>query len=365
MVDDGSGSDIYIPSMLLRKNDGDKLKATLKNNTGILMELAFGFSQDERVKYQVWTTPTDPVSRQFLSSFSKVAQAFGNHAAFQPRQYFHSGKRYLNCGSGGDQVSCNELCTNNGRYCATGQPHLNITGAAVIVESLRRICIWEKYGQADQIGAAWWKYVEAFEQHCHPNLFTDSSCIENSYKEAGIDAAAIHGCIDDSGGTTNDATNSKLDQELQDKVEHGVPYHPSAYIDRLPLDHSPTSFTLFQSLCMSLAFDTTPDVCHSCGWCFDTVGCIELGSCEAARKQRKKQQAKHDSKSKHHYFLKMCFTFLLVGLSGYAVVLIHRQIQHERQRRSTGYTHLATGEQQGDGAIRAMPLMSSNLGESS
>jgi hypothetical protein len=62
--DDGSGADITIPSFLMLKQDADPIKEKLKQNIIILMSLSWALPRpDDRVEYDLWTSPKDPVSR--------------------------------------------------------------------------------------------------------------------------------------------------------------------------------------------------------------------------------------------------------------------------------------------------------------
>jgi len=112
------------------------------------------------------------------------------------------------------------LCTNNGRYCASDpDQHLDrgFTGADVVRESLRWLCIWKDYGEEDGIGRAWWNYAEAFIEECASyednKLVEDCAC--SVYKYADIDAGKIDRCMSDSGGLEGDARNSLFDLELK------------------------------------------------------------------------------------------------------------------------------------------------------
>ena len=66
MADDGSGSDISIPSMLLFRVDGETIKTRLKANETIMVEMSWNLpSPDDRVEYDLWTTPSDVLSMKF------------------------------------------------------------------------------------------------------------------------------------------------------------------------------------------------------------------------------------------------------------------------------------------------------------
>lgn len=78
MADDGSGGDITIPSMLVYKKDADTFKKELMANHHIRLEMTWSLpSPDDRVEYELWTVPSDPVSKDFLTSFKMIAVTLG------------------------------------------------------------------------------------------------------------------------------------------------------------------------------------------------------------------------------------------------------------------------------------------------
>ena len=112
---------------------------------------------------------------------------------------------------------------NNGRYCATDPDddlEKGISGADVVKESLRRICIWKHYGEQDGIGAEWWDYVAEFIERCRtPDHFTDDFCVHDAYKHSHIDKDLIDGCMEGSGGLVADIPNVLLDLEIASQTE--------------------------------------------------------------------------------------------------------------------------------------------------
>jgi len=93
MADDGSGSDISIPSFLMFKPDADKVKEHLKVGYPVQMEMAWSLpSPDDRVEYELWTNPFGRYSRPFLTKFGPVAEELGNRAYFTPHMYINDGE---------------------------------------------------------------------------------------------------------------------------------------------------------------------------------------------------------------------------------------------------------------------------------
>lgn len=235
MADDGSGADISIPSFLMFKVDADKVKNELTQSHPVQIEMSWKLpNPDDRVEYDLWTVPKDPSSQEFLATFKKLAVALGDKAYFSPHQYIYDGVRSHCQGNDGENF-CFNLCTNNGRYCATDPDNdleKGISGADVVRESLRRLCIWHNYGVSDGIGVKWWDYVAEFMKRCDsPDYFANQDCVKDAYKHAGVDGDLIARCMTDSGGLDTDTTNAKLEKEIQSQTQRGVVVIPTAFVN--------------------------------------------------------------------------------------------------------------------------------------
>jgi len=72
MTDDGSGAGLRIPSMLVSKEDGDKLidfmeTASKKELESVLLLANFDMTrQDNRVEYDLWYTSTNEIMLDFI-----------------------------------------------------------------------------------------------------------------------------------------------------------------------------------------------------------------------------------------------------------------------------------------------------------
>jgi hypothetical protein len=157
MADDGSGADISIPSFLVFKHDADAIKTTLMENQQVRVEMKFSVpAPDSHVEYELWTTPTDVLSRDILKTFQQAAVALGKDAFFTPEEYVMDGVKAGCQGPKGEDI-CMNLCTNSGRYCfldPDGSLNAGSSGADVVAESLRRLCLWDVYGK-DGVGSKW------------------------------------------------------------------------------------------------------------------------------------------------------------------------------------------------------------------
>lgn len=287
MADDGSGSDISIPSFLMFKVDADAIKAEVKAERPVQLEMVWALpSPDDRVEYDLWTVPTDVVSRDFLKNFKDVAVALGKSAYFTPHMYIYDGIRSHCQGNDGKNM-CYNLCTNNGRYCATDPDNdleKGISGADVVKESLRRICIWKHYGESDGIGLQWWDYVAAFMDRCNtPDYFMNDDCVRDAYKHSKVDGDVIERCMKDSGGLTNDAVNTFLASEIGIQTERGVVVLPTAFVNTAAIRGALSVNNVFEAICAGFAAGTAPPVCQNCAKCSDPIGCVKAGGkCQGA-----------------------------------------------------------------------------------
>lgn len=286
MADDGSGADISIPSMLMFKRDADLVKEEVKNNRPVQMEMAWSLpTPDDRVEYDLWTTPADKVSKDFLKTFKKIAVGLGEKAYFTPHMYIYDGVR-SNCQGNANDSFCYNLCTNNGRYCATDPDNdleNGISGADVVTESLRRLCIWNNYGDVDGIGKEWWDYVSEFIDRCsESDYFTDDACIKDVYKHSNVNGDLIERCMNDSGGVKGDVSNSKLESELNSQEQRGVVVIPTAFVNSAAIRGALTTSNVFTAICSGYSEGTTPTICNKCSACPDVVGCVEKGRCSGS-----------------------------------------------------------------------------------
>ena len=321
MADDGSGADISIPSFLMFKQDADLVKAELMANHPVRMEMTWSLpAPDDRVEYELWTTPTDIISRDFQRDFKEAAVALGNRAYFTPQMYIYDGLR-SGCISMEGENECYNLCTNNGRYCATDPDNdldRGISGADVVGESLRRMCIWQNYGAANGVGAEWWDYINEFMYRCNTEeYFTNKQCIKDAMNHAKIDSDKIDQCMTDSGGVEEDKENVMLEAQLTAKDKSGVVILPAMYVNRVSIRGSLEFPTVFKAICAGYLADTTPEVCATCAQCPDIKSCITNGYCGSKKLQESVSTTN--------------MIYAMAGLS--AVFCLFSFIQHRRYER--------------------------------
>jgi hypothetical protein len=330
MADDGSGADISIPSFLIFKEDADPIKQVLKNNTQVRVEMKFAVpNPGSRVEWDLWTHPREQISRQFLSEFKSAVAAIGKGASFTPHMYVYDGSA-AGCVTNNGDNQCYNLCTNNGRYCAVDPDddfQKGLSGADIVTESLRSLCVWEEYGKDDGLGIPWWNYVKEFMARCdnpqQADQFKSSDCIKLAMKIAGVDYEKVEACMKSSGGLSGNGTNSIFERQLQNKETQGVFLIPSVYVNSAPVRGELEFATIFKAVCAGFTSGTEPDICTKCSNCINEKQCVDQGGlCTTAGTGAGSTSGTVSAKT---------FALALAGLSTFFVVVAY--ILYERQQR--------------------------------
>jgi len=281
MADDGSGSDISIPAFLIFKQDADRLKEQLTQNVPVVAEMAWSLPtpSGERVQYDLWTVPTDVISRDFFLSARDMVIGLGDSVQFTPHMYLLNGTSNACQYNTNGERWCDRGCTNKGRYCALDPDHdvnRGISGADVVKESLRRVCIWNHYKDLGNNGLEWWSYVIEFTSRCDtPERFMDDRCVADAYRYSRVDDSIVDDCIKNSGGLEGDVPNAMLDEEV--KQSQGIVVFPTLLVNNVELRGSLTLKNAFSAICAGFAMGAEPHVCQACSNCYSVDACLDMG----------------------------------------------------------------------------------------
>jgi hypothetical protein len=244
MADDGTGANIAIPALFVRKEYGDKIKAEMSTGTNVMVKLHWSMpSPDNHVEWSLWTSANDPNSVSFKHQFAEPAKHFGLHATFTPH-YLVIGGTWFDCDEffeleSGERVSkCGKQCTNSGRYCAEDPEQnqdMGVDGEDVVQENLRQICLWRAVNATSSEGV-WWDYVQQFQTLCAPDAasFTRecSDGVLLKYPNGAELIESVGECVVASGGSDSDGgINTLLEHELSKRMEASVILLPTVRIN--------------------------------------------------------------------------------------------------------------------------------------
>ena len=134
MVDDGSGAGLRIPSLLIGRDDGAKLREFLASCSpeeaeNVLLLAEFDIkAADGVVYYDVWYSAPNDMALDFFQDFAPIDQRFGARVRMTPHFIFWE------CSDCDEDFKAFH-CYRNGQYCAISTTYL--TGQEIIQEDLR------------------------------------------------------------------------------------------------------------------------------------------------------------------------------------------------------------------------------------
>jgi hypothetical protein len=209
VADDGHGMKIHIPSVLIAKQEGQKLiNEAMRSGSKVIMELAWDLPTSHHVVVDLWMSSASAESLKFLREFTPKRRVLDKVVQFKPHYAVF----------GVDSKSpdvYNELCTDEtGKYCAEDPDGAGpITGKMVLIEDVRQLCIHDAY-KATQVSTQpgvppveyareFWDYIEHFLEECPlpvdgapPKPFETfgEQCSDRLMGKVGIDVEKIHKC---------------------------------------------------------------------------------------------------------------------------------------------------------------------------
>lgn len=165
---------ITIPSALIDKNFGDKLKKAFISGEMVNVNLDWREAvphPDERVEYELWTNSNDECGTkcnmlmEFVKDFKGAAQILekGGYSQFTPHYITWYCPQAFTVSR-----QCKSQCINRGRYCAP-DPEQDFSqgyeGKDVVIENLRQLCVFRVANESKRPWI-WWDYVTDFQIRC-------------------------------------------------------------------------------------------------------------------------------------------------------------------------------------------------------
>ncbi|KAI8532667.1 hypothetical protein RHMOL_Rhmol11G0231300 [Rhododendron molle] len=264
---------ITIPSALIEKSFGEKLKKAL--NSGEMVNVNLDWREavphpDDRVEYELWTNSNDECGfkcdmlMEFVKDFKGAAQILekGGYTQFTPHyitwycpQAFTISKQ------------CKSQCINHGRYCAP-DPEQDFSrgyeGKDVVLENLRQLCVFRVANESKKPWV-WWDYVTDFQIRCPmKEKKYNKDCAENVIKSLGLDLKSIEKCMGDSNA---DSDNPVLKEEQDAQVGKGtrgdVTILPTLVVNNRQYRGKLEKGAVLKAICAGFEETTEPAVCLS------------------------------------------------------------------------------------------------------
>jgi len=197
--DDGYGDTVKIPSVLISSAEGEQLLDSMKHDP-VIVELAWDIPHAAVVLADFWMSSGSSESTEFLTRFKESAEILKFHLQFVP--HYHVFSLPPSSGYG-------RLCTDEtAKYCAPDPDGPGpITGADVVEEDLRQLCIWRVTAQADagmpegaKYSQVFWEYIFSFYRSCtmsstKPISTFGKACSEKLMTDLKMPTAKITKCL--------------------------------------------------------------------------------------------------------------------------------------------------------------------------
>jgi len=198
----------------------------------------------------------------------------GAKANLTVHYYFLNGLDYGCQGDNGN--ACGNQCLNSGKYCAVDPEHdlnMGVSGADIVRENLRQICIFWQSSGAGKGAELWFSYVGLFDVNCRTQF--NDACANLQMQTVGINGAQVSACMNDHGGLGPSAgENSVIEAEIATRADQGVYLLPTIIINNVPYrgglecnEASTSKCGVLAAICSGYAPGTEPDVCKGSDGC--------------------------------------------------------------------------------------------------
>eukprot|EP00930_Biecheleria_cincta_P004028 TRINITY_DN104933_c0_g1_i1.p1 TRINITY_DN104933_c0_g1~~TRINITY_DN104933_c0_g1_i1.p1 ORF type:complete len:495 (+),score=73.25 TRINITY_DN104933_c0_g1_i1:32-1486(+) len=209
VADDGYGGSIHIPSILVSKEDGNKLIRAVKANVAspVVVELAWDLPMDSVVTLDLWMSSASHESNIFLKEFASKRRTLNQVMTFKPHYAVFSV-------DSSDSSVYSGICSDDtGEFCAEDPDGAgDVTGKDVLEENVRQLCIHENTQvvrtSLDEISnaqhavvfaAKYWDYMEKYLDSCpldgtSPENKFGQTCSMKVMRQVGIDPDPIITC---------------------------------------------------------------------------------------------------------------------------------------------------------------------------
>ena len=231
MVDDGTGKNISITSVLISLEDGsailDQIKQWKRDNVITCVQLQASFDlkhPDDKVEYEYYYSSSDDKSLDFIQSFGDYHFKIIQNLKFTPRYVSWTWK------SCSKQVKDKHWFTD-GQYCVVHTTEsAQFFGRQFLYENLREKCL-HNYAEKINRSYIWWDYMKEIYLECRNRL--DLECSKYVLKKIEVDFDIINDCVKDSfeGDDHTTADNKILREEQKNWKERGPSFYPAMKIN--------------------------------------------------------------------------------------------------------------------------------------
>ncbi|KAM0941161.1 putative EGF-like calcium-binding domain, PA domain, Thioredoxin-like superfamily [Dioscorea sansibarensis] len=274
---------ITIPSALISKAFGDKLKGALTDGEMVNVNLDWRESlphPDERVEYEFWTNSNDECGPKCDAQIEFVKHFKGPAQILEQKGYTQFTPHYITWYCPEAFIlskQCKSQCINNGRYCAP-DPEQDFSkgydGKDVVVQNLRQVCVFKVANESGKPWL-WWDYVSDFSIRCpmKENKYT-KECAEEVIRSLGVDIRKVNDCVGDpDADKENPVLKAEQDAQIGKDSRGDVTILPTLVINNRQYRGKLDKAAVLKAICAGFKETTEPAVCLSDD--IETNECLE------------------------------------------------------------------------------------------
>jgi hypothetical protein len=290
MADTSGARDIHIPSVLIAREQGERLISAITAyqtaSTGenpnasekeVVVMLLWDIPRSEFVSVDFWMSSAATDTGFFMSQFAPIAKELGNQIQFVPRYSVKQMSRFevyktSNCLE--TKLPSNDETVY---FCDSRLSHF---GKSAVQEDLRQLCIWHATAKASSTPSGkvvtssdlYWDYVVESYQSCHPARASDpsesltESCANKVMKRLGINTDDVNWCLGNmkppvcQSGLVQRAECASSFHLLQDQAAHQAWSPHALRINGWRYSGPLEASVVLKTICQG--YSSVPEVCH-------------------------------------------------------------------------------------------------------
>ena len=266
MTDNGSGGNIFIPALMIRSDDGNKVKSfAAKPEDHVEIRLTFDIEQRSRVSLRIVYSSDNAKAYSFFSEFAPYSSRFNQTVlSFHP----HFALWYDVDAAAEGYTSEKRDCLGGGRYCAPDPDGEGaLTGQDVVKEDLRQICLLMLSLKRFSSYSLWFDYTAQFGSLCRGADMTQT-CSHKVLASLGLVASEVETCIESSAiadgkGEKSLAVskNTLLQKEVKMWKNLGIEFFPAILINNRTYRGDWEGLQVAQTICSG--YLEAPEFCAS------------------------------------------------------------------------------------------------------
>jgi len=265
LADDGTGSDIVIPTVFISHKDGQVIKDYLLEHPTeeVILAVNFNLKHSAQVKYDLFFSSDNLNMYSFLVDYETYIPLFKENTVFNIHYVSYISDDY-------QKGVAKELpfCIASGKFCAIPRYDLGIEdGRLIVQENIRQKCVFITAFKKDNEGRDYFRYMREFNSQCiSTKQFTEDCAKKVISEEISHLEDQVNECIANSyyspldGKNHNIEGNQLLDKDYEIQKKLNVQVLPGIVVNDREIFGSITAYNLFEAICGG--FNILPTYCH-------------------------------------------------------------------------------------------------------